>query len=204
MIYQSLERRFEKQSHQLLGFELSMMKTLDGVDMSETVKNCHKCGDLTIQQVYISKGRMQCKPCHKTTNEKNRVKNKDRINAFIKADRKINPDKYRDRQKKYQEKYRELITKKTITRRLNLNIEVYDQMFLDQQNKCYICRKEETKISGKTGKVTKLSVDHCHKTMTVRKLLCHNCNIMIGASKDSIDTLINAVNYLKEFDDANS
>lgn len=72
-------------------------------------------------------------------------------------------------------------------------------MFINQNNRGYICNKEETKFSAKSGKINKLSLDHCHSTMKVRKLLCHNCNIMIGVCKDSVDILLNAVNYLKEF-----
>lgn len=206
MQIQNLERRFEKRIHHSPGFVLSVMPTLDGVIMSdsEIVKICIHCGNLKIEEVYVSKGRMQCKNCHKRINDKNKIKNKERIRLYIKSDRKINPEKYAIRQRKYQLKYRELITIKTIIRNLDISIEEYKNMFIEQENKCAICRKEEKKISYKSGKVSRLSLDHCHKTNKVRKLLCHNCNILIGASKESIDILQEAINYLKGFRDDNS
>ena len=164
--------------------------------MKNFVKNCIHHGELISSE---TSNRNECKYCKKEYYRKNKEKIKERISLYIKEDRKQNPEKYKLRQDKYQKKYRELITKKTITRRLNIELHEYEQMFIAQNNKCYICKKEETKISGKNGKINRLSLDHCHKTMKVRKLLCHNCNIMIGACKDSIDILRNAVNYLKEF-----
>jgi len=171
----------------------------------EIVKICKKHGDLTKEETYFHKttcttgGHYVCKFCKSEYFERNRAKLTKRTSDFIKKDREINKEKYASRQRKYQKKYRKLITSKTIIRKLNISLDHYEHMFVDQDNKCYICKKEETKISHRSGKVARLSLDHCHKTMKVRKLLCHNCNIMIGASKDSIETLLNAVNYLKEF-----
>jgi hypothetical protein len=177
------------------------MITLDGVGMSDIVKICVNCGDLKIDQVYLSKKSMQCKACHKRIHDRNRLKNTARINEFIRIDRKINPEKYAARQRKYQKKYRDLITSKTIIRNFNITIEEYKKMFVDQDHKCFICKKIETKISTKSGKVNRLSLDHCHRTNKVRKLLCHNCNIMIGAAKESIEILQEAISYLKGFED---
>lgn len=44
-----------------------------------------------------------------------------------------------------------------------------------------------------------LHVDHCHTTGKIRGLLCHQCNVLLGASKDSITTLQNAIKYLGEY-----
>jgi len=44
---------------------------------------------------------------------------------------------------------------------------------------------------------TKLVVDHCHSTGKIRGLLCHNCNRALGLMQDNVETLQNAIDYLK-------
>ena len=41
-------------------------------------------------------------------------------------------------------------------------------------------------------------IDHSHETGKVRGLLCHNCNMLLGHSKDNINTLENAIMYLNK------
>ena len=55
------------------------------------------------------------------------------------------------------------------------------------------CRVGDCKICSK---LTKLVVDHCHKTNMVRGLICDSCNKMLGHSFDNPDTLMKAVHYL--------
>jgi len=63
----------------------------------------------------------------------------------------------------------------------------YDQMIKDQNYKCIIC-----------GKEIKLVVDHDHKTMKIRGLLCGNCNKMLGFANDNVDNLQKAIEYLNK------
>lgn len=65
--------------------------------------------------------------------------------------------------------------------RYGLEPHEYEQMFLDQDNKCAICGKE----SGQT-KGTKLYVDHNHTTGKVRQLLCAGCNTIVGALENPL------------------
>lgn len=60
-----------------------------------------------------------------------------------------------------------------------------------QNNKCYICG---CKFEGKKD----TRVDHNHETGEVRKILCHNCNALIGHSKEDERILRNAMKYLEE------
>lgn len=57
-----------------------------------------------------------------------------------------------------------------------------------QIKKCSICKKT----------VSRLNVDHCHKTGKTRGLLCTNCNIGLGNFKDNIEILKRAIKYLKQ------
>lgn len=74
--------------------------------------------------------------------------------------------------------------------------EIYEQMFLAQGGVCAICKEPETTVQ-RTGKVQRLSVDHCHATGKVRGLLCSWCNPALGGARDSIRILRAMIDYLK-------
>ncbi len=74
--------------------------------------------------------------------------------------------------------------------------EDYERMHDEQQGKCAICGQEET-TKHRAGAKRRLSVDHCHKTLKVRRLLCHNCNCGIGRFNDDIDKVRKALEYLE-------
>lgn len=65
----------------------------------------------------------------------------------------------------------------------------YELLEQQQQARCAIC-KEKRHAEGR------LSIDHCHITLKIRGLLCKNCNLMIGLSKDSPSRLRKAAEYL--------
>ena len=68
------------------------------------------------------------------------------------------------------------------------------QSLLDKHLVCEICGEEETRPFS--GGVTRLSVDHDHKTGEIRGMLCANCNLMIGYAKDNPELLEKAIGYL--------
>lgn len=80
--------------------------------------------------------------------------------------------------------------------KFNITLEKYNEMLLNQNKKCAICQKEETKTFK--GKLCDLAVDHCHVTGKVRGLLCFSCNTSLGKFQDSIVLLQNAINYLEK------
>lgn len=71
-----------------------------------------------------------------------------------------------------------------------LTSEQYAAMFASQGGLCAVCRGR----GGKKG----LVVDHCHETGVVRGLLCHRCNVGIGALGDAPAALRRAVKYLTD------
>jgi len=76
----------------------------------------------------------------------------------------------------------------------------YKKLVQKQLNCCAICKKSFQQCFEEKRLVQYVTwdVDHDHKTGRVRGLLCHKCNSILGLSNESIDTLLNAINYLKQ------
>ena len=75
----------------------------------------------------------------------------------------------------------------------NLKIFEYKMILQEQKNKCAICLID---FDCKTRSTTP-HVDHCHELNHVRGLLCANCNHGLGLFGDDLDSMENAVKYLK-------
>lgn len=104
--------------------------------------------------------------------------------AIVKRKKLINPDHFKLTQRK-----------SCIKSAYGLSLEDYDNMFKKQNGVCAIYDQPETKLF-RNGKLTNLSIDHCHETGVVRGLLCHACNTALGTFKDSIDLLDKAKWYV--------
>jgi hypothetical protein len=74
-----------------------------------------------------------------------------------------------------------------LRRRYGISPAEYDALLAKQGGVCAICRKRSK---------GRLCVDHCHLTGTVRGLLCHACNVALGALKDDQASLVAALAYL--------
>lgn len=70
--------------------------------------------------------------------------------------------------------------------RYGLTVEGREQMLQEQGGKCKICLQE----------LTIINVDHCHKTGTIRGLLCRKCNSALGLFGDDVENLRRAIEYL--------
>jgi hypothetical protein len=66
----------------------------------------------------------------------------------------------------------------------------YDAQSERQGASCAICGHRQ-----KPGQL-RLSIDHDHRTMAVRGLLCQKCNRMLGWARDNPDILLTASYYL--------
>lgn len=99
---------------------------------------------------------------------------------YLRAHRRAHPDHYRG---------------KDLKKTFGIALEDYQRMFVAQNGVCGICEKPEKDI--RNGKVRWLAVDHNHTTGQVRGLLCGGCNKAIGLMCESVETLTNAIAYLK-------
>ena len=75
---------------------------------------------------------------------------------------------------------------------LGVSEEDYRRMYTHQHGKCGICH---TRLYSKRYKA--FAVDHDHATGRIRGLLCGQCNLALGGFKDSVECLMNAIEWLK-------
>jgi hypothetical protein len=110
-----------------------------------------------------------------------RQKNRERVRETVKKWVAKNPEKMRSYKRKqhYREQY-------------GITLEERDQMLTAQGNCCACCGGKSPK--HKMGWV----VDHCHKTGTVRGILCQPCNLTLGKVAESIDHLKAIISYIEK------
>ena len=139
---------------------------------------------LSLYETRINENKCRCSRC----------KNIYDASMFCKSDLKIKHAYCRKcRRKSSSDSRQKCILKK----KYNLSLDQYEQLLISQQYKCAICRNSENHINFATKKIISLTVDHCHKTGTIRGLLCRNCNLMLGNSKDSPENLKKGAKYLE-------
>lgn len=80
-----------------------------------------------------------------------------------------------------------------LEKKYNISQEDYENLLKIQNNRCAICENLFSDTKGHRP-----HIDHCHSTNKVRGLLCPNCNIGLGNFYDDINSLSNAIIYLKE------
>lgn len=71
-----------------------------------------------------------------------------------------------------------------------LTLEQFRELEERQGGRCAICGTDDPSPHER------FSVDHCHETERVRGLLCHFCNVALGAFKDDPALLRSALMYL--------
>lgn len=98
-------------------------------------------------------------------------------------------------QKIYRDKNKEYFLDKALMQAHKLTREQYNEMLEQQNSTCPGCLRLQSEFKKK------FAVDHDHVTGKIRKLLCYNCNILLGHARDSIEVLQNLINYLNEFRD---
>lgn len=65
--------------------------------------------------------------------------------------------------------------------------DIYSDLFEKQLGFCAICKKE----------LIRPVMDHCHKTLEVRGLLCGRCNVGLGYFSDDAELILKAAQYIK-------
>ena len=114
-------------------------------------------------------------------------KNRERHRANNKRWRQENQEYLRE----YRRKNRHQQRKSWIKLNYGLSWNEYEAMFDAQDGKCAICG------SPNPGRGAHwFDVDHDHRSGRVRGLLCHSCNVGLGAFKDDLEIVRRAVQYM--------
>lgn len=118
------------------------------------------------------------------------------MEQYEQAERQRDPVAYRARKnaERHRAKERDPARHRRHVRRRNLRKygltpEEYDALLIGQSGRCAIC-------ADPLWPDRRTHVDHCHRTSRVRALLCHGCNVGLGAFRDDPDRLLAAVQYL--------
>lgn len=114
--------------------------------------------------------------------------------------------KWRERNPTYFSRYAKQnaskLSAKARSRRLlrvyGLTTNQWNDLFDSQGRCCAVCKSPTPK--GRRGWHT----DHDHDTGEVRGILCHLCNVALGAVEDSPEVLKELILYLQERHDSNS
>jgi Recombination endonuclease VII len=120
--------------------------------------------------------------------------------------RKRNPEAEKEARRKYWERRGGDCVKKAESRKRTLkakglSVEQYDQLLSDQGGICAICGGPQTSYSRLF-----FDIDHDHECCPgaktcgkcIRGLLCHPCNMGLGAFRDKPETLQAAIEYLQK------
>jgi len=145
------------------------------------MKQCRSCGvEKSLSEFIKDKRRpdghyVYCKPC-------NAERRKDK--RYYKAWREANPEKV-------------VKNRRTgLLRKYGLTEDDYSLMLASQNYACAICKSTDP-----NDRWNRFHVDHCHKSGKVRGLLCTQCNTGLGKFYDNIDSLSEAIRYLKSAED---
>jgi len=106
----------------------------------------------------------------------------------------VSKDEQKQKRIKYQKQYslsehgKQINKNKKLKNRYGITLKEYNIMIKNQNGKCAICQN-----------INDLCVDHDHNTSKVRSLICRKCNVGLGAFRDNIMLLKEAIEYLKGY-----
>ena len=148
--------------------------------MTTPVKQCIKCKEIKGAGNFYKESRVRdgltarCKKCIKADADESYKENRSQVLDRLK-------NNYNSRKNK----------DNNLKRLYGMTIEEWEVMWEEQGMCCAICKTVDPKHASGS-----FVVDHCHSKLHVRGILCGPCNIMLGLSRDSIETLKAAIAYL--------
>lgn len=191
--------------------------------MSEPVelrKKCHLHGELLPQDIFYQKaknmasgGYARCAICKTEAYarwiSKNREKhsksssdycknNREKINAWTRADRRKDPEKYRRREREKRQRRIALQMMQRFLKKTGYTIAEYTALLRDFNNTCGICGYFEEPLPKETFPTISFVVDGVRGTKEPRGLLCYSCHSGLNAFKESVALLEKAIDYLPD------
>ena len=120
-----------------------------------------------------------------------RKANPEKVKASSRARYKANPERERKRTRAWAKAKPEKVRANHLLKNYGITLEQWNALFASQGSVCGNCHATEPGGSGTWH------TDHCHETGVVRGILCADCNTGIGKLGDTIEGLLQAVEYLK-------
>lgn len=142
-------------------------------------KTCSKCKkELPLSKFWFQNKdtgqRMSaCRDCGKNRCSWYRNNNRELLNEKRKKHYYKNQEDNILKAREHRKKYPEKTFATNIKTRFGLTIDEYNTMLKNQNGGCAICEM-------KHNHNRRFCIDHCHKTNTVRGLLCNGCNTGLG------------------------
>ena|ERR1017187_10046647 len=129
---------------------------------------------------------------HTSTSDGRRSDCSECVAKYSKLYRKDNEIWIKDKKKVYQQEKPYIKRRSHLKITFNITLEDYNSMLTKQENRCKICKSDHVGNSQHKH----LHIDHDHKTGKIRGLLCSKCNTLLGAARDNIKFLEEAIKYL--------
>lgn len=135
------------------------------------------------RQAYAKKYYLEHKEEYRKRAKSWRESNKEHLKQIRKKWRIANPDKTRQHPINFIKRNPDHFLRV----RYGITQQDYDNILIKQKGTCAIC-----------SNITRLAVDHDHKTGKIRGILCFKHNTSLGHFNDSIEELEKAIKYLKD------
>lgn len=163
------------------------------------LKQCSRCQHIKASTEFhkspTTRDKLQsrCKECQRELADQYRKAHPERRTAQHRAWRAKQPkgDNAR-RAREWRKKNPERAKDHDLKRVRKVPLGTYSRMLEAQGGRCAVCG------TAKAGGRGRFHLDHCHNTNTLRGLLCHSCNLLMGHAKDNPDLLRAAINYLRK------
>ncbi len=140
--------------------------------MPAKAMHCLRCGIPRDDRFKLGR----CPPCYRIRVHEKRESRLEKARASCRAWKKAYPERARANYRRWH-----------LRAKYGLTMTSFQQMVDAQGNVCAICQEPF---------VSTPKVDHCHGTGRVRGLLCHQCNVGLGAFRDNCRSLERAIRYL--------
>ena len=98
-------------------------------------------------------------------------------------------EKINSRRRENWPKHAEKSKNAVLIAKYGIDLETWKSMLRDQGGRCAICESDSPRGRG-------WQTDHDHKTGSVRAILCHSCNSLLGHAMESPTILLAAFRYL--------
>jgi hypothetical protein len=164
-------------------------------------QRCAKCGvEKGIEEFHVDRSnphgrKYACRPCTNKVKAKWRSENAIRVRKQKSDHYARNRDKYLAYQKS--DARRENLWRWKLKTQFSMTEEDWQEAWDSQGGKCAICGCEPHNIANRGWNRKNLCIDHDHASGMFRGLLCHECNTGLGFFKDSVHSLVFAIEYLE-------